>query len=32
MRRVIRRLEDLADRRLGAIVLFVVALAVYAVR
>src|SRR3954451_13961101 len=32
MARVIRRLEDLADRRLGVIVLFVVALAVYALR
>jgi hypothetical protein len=32
MGRVIRRLEDLADRRLGAVVLFFVALAVYAVR
>jgi hypothetical protein len=32
MARVIRRLEDLADRRLGAVVLFFVALAVYAVR
>jgi Dolichyl-phosphate-mannose-protein mannosyltransferase len=29
---VIRRLEELADRRLGAVILFVLALAVYAVR
>ncbi|MDX6414223.1 MAG: hypothetical protein QOH23_1633 [Gaiellaceae bacterium] len=32
MTRVIRRLESLADRRLGVIVLFVVALGVYSVR